>query len=112
MNIDLSGKTAIVTGSSSGIGFAIARGLAASGARVVVNGRSQDSVDKAVARLRAALPAAKLEGVAADVGTAEGCARLAAALPEADILVNNAGIYAPKDFFDIPDEDWRRIFEI
>ena len=112
MNIDLSGKTAIVTGSSSGIGFAIASGLAASGARVVVNGRSQDSVDKAVARLREALPAAKLEGVAADVGSAEGCARLAAALPEADILVNNAGIYELKDFFAIADADWQRLFEI
>jgi NAD(P)-dependent dehydrogenase (short-subunit alcohol dehydrogenase family) len=112
MNIDLSGKTAIVTGSSAGIGFAIAKGLAASGARVVVNGRSQDPADKAVARLRAALPAAMLEGVGADVGTAEGCARLAAALPEADILVNNAGIYALEDFFAISDGEWQRFFEI
>ena len=112
MNIDLSGKTAIVTGSSAGIGLAIARGLAASGARVVVNGRDQDSVDKAIAKLRAALPAAKLEGVAADVGTAEGCARLAAALPAADMLVNNAGIYELKDFFAIADADWQRLFEI
>jgi NAD(P)-dependent dehydrogenase (short-subunit alcohol dehydrogenase family) len=112
MNIDLSDKTAIVTGSASGIGHAIARGLAASGAWVAINGRTQDSVDKALARLREALPAAKLLGVAADVGTAEGCAKLAAALPEADILVNNAGIFEPKDFFAIPDEDWRRFFEI
>ncbi|HKF64206.1 MAG TPA: SDR family oxidoreductase [Dongiaceae bacterium] len=112
MNIDLSGKTAIVTGSSAGIGLAIARGLAASGARVVVNGRDQDSVDKAIAKLRAVLPAAKLEGVAADVGTAEGCARLAAALPAADMLVNNAGIYELKDFFAIADADWQRLFEI
>ena len=112
MNIDLSGKTAIVTGSSAGIGLAIARGLAASGARVVVNGRDQDSVDKAIAKLRAVLPAAKLEGVAADVGTAEGCARLAAALPAADMLVNNGGIYDLKDFFAIADADWQRLFEI
>ena len=112
MNIDLSGKTAIVTGSSAGIGLAIAKGLAASGARVVVNGRDQDSVDKAVAKLRAALPAAKLEGVAADAGSAEGCASLAAALPGADILVNNAGIYELKDFFAIADADWQRVFEI
>ena len=112
MNIDLSGKTAIVTGSSAGIGLAIAKGLAASGARVVVNGRDQDSVDKAVAKLRAALPAAKLEGVAADAGSAKGCASLAAALPGADILVNNAGIYELKDFFAIADADWQRVFEI
>ena len=112
MNIDLSGKTAIVTGSSSGIGFAIASGLAASGARVVVNGRSQDSPDKAIARLRESLPAGKLQAVAADIGTAEGCARLAAALPEADILVNNAGIYGLEDFFAISDAEWQRYFEI
>ena len=112
MNIDLSDKTAIVSGSTSGIGLATVRGLAASGAQVVLNGRNQDSVDKALARIRESLPQAKLLGVAADVGTAEGCAKLAAALPEADILVNNAGVFAPKDFFDIPDEDWRRIFEI
>jgi NAD(P)-dependent dehydrogenase (short-subunit alcohol dehydrogenase family) len=112
MNIDLSDKRAIVTGSASGIGHAIARGLAASGAEVAVNGRTQDSVDKALARIREAQPAAKLRGVAADVGTAEGCATLAAALPEADILVNNAGIFEPRDFFAIPDEDWRRFFEV
>jgi NAD(P)-dependent dehydrogenase (short-subunit alcohol dehydrogenase family) len=70
MNIDLSGKTAIVTGSAAGIGLAIAKGLAASGARVVINGRSQDSPDKAIARLRETLPAAKLQAVAADIGTA------------------------------------------
>jgi NAD(P)-dependent dehydrogenase (short-subunit alcohol dehydrogenase family) len=112
MNIDLSGKTAIVTGSAAGIGFAIAKGLAASGARVVVNGRSQDSADEAVAKLRAALPAAKLQGLGTDVGTAEGCTRLAAALPEADILVNNAGIYELRDFFAISDGEWQRFFEI
>ena len=112
MNIDLSGKTAIVTGSGAGIGLAIAKGLAASGARVVVHSRSQDPADKAVARLREALPAAMLQGVAADVGTADGCASLAAASPEADILVNNAGIYELKDFFSIADSEWQRFFEI
>ena len=112
MNIDLSGKTALVTGSTGGIGFAVARGLAACGARVAVNGRKQETVDAALAKIRAALPAAKLLGVAADVSTAEGCDKLAAAVPEADILVNNAGIFEPKDFFAIPDEDWRRFFEV
>ena len=87
MNIDLSGKTALVTGSTGGIGFAVARGLAACGARVAVNGRKQETADAALAKIRAALPAAKLLGVAADVSTAEGCDKLAAAVPEADILV-------------------------
>jgi NAD(P)-dependent dehydrogenase (short-subunit alcohol dehydrogenase family) len=112
MNIDLSDKTAIVTGSTGGIGLAVAHGLAACGARVAVNGRKQETVDAALAKIKKALPKAKLLGVAADVSTAEGCARLAAAAPEADILVNNAGIFEPKDFFAIPDEDWRRFFEV
>src|SRR4029077_10888916 len=75
MNIDLSDKTALVTGSTGGIGFAVARGLAACGARVAVNGRKQETVDAALARIREALPKAKLIGVAADVSTAEGCAK-------------------------------------
>jgi len=112
MNIDLSGKTALVTGSTAGIGFAIAKGLAASGAEVVLNGRGEDRVDAAVARLKQAVPAAKVRGVAGDVGTIEGCNALVTALPEVDILINNAGIFEPKDFFEIPDEDWSRFFEI
>jgi NAD(P)-dependent dehydrogenase (short-subunit alcohol dehydrogenase family) len=112
MNIDLSGKTALVTGSTAGIGHAIAKGLAATGASVVVNGRSQGKVDSAVAAITKAVPGAKVRGVAADVSTAEGCKALLAALPEVDILINNAGIFEPKDFFDIPDEDWSRFFEV
>jgi NAD(P)-dependent dehydrogenase (short-subunit alcohol dehydrogenase family) len=111
MNIDLSEKTALVTGSTSGIGFAIARGLAQSGAEVVINGRSQANVDKAVKAIEQALPKAKLRGVAADVGTAKGCAQLVAAVPTVDILVNNAGIFAPRDFFEITDEEWTTFFE-
>jgi len=112
MNIDLSGKTAIVTGSTLGIGFAIARGLAGSGAAVVVNGRKRGAVDEAVAALEKEFPGAEVRGVAADLGTAEGCARLLEAEPAADILVNNLGIYELQDFFDIPDEAWTRFFEV
>ena len=112
MNIDLRGKTALVTGSTSGIGHAIAKGLAGSGASVVVNGRTQAKVDAAVAAIRKAQPQAKVSGVAADVSTAAGCQTLVAALPDVDILINNAGIFEPKGFLDIPDEDWSRFFEV
>jgi NAD(P)-dependent dehydrogenase (short-subunit alcohol dehydrogenase family) len=111
MKIDLSGKTALVTGSTSGIGHAIAKGLAAVGADVVVNGRTQAKVDAAVAAIAKAVPGSRVRGVAADVSTGAGCKRLVAALPEADILINNTGIFEPKEFFDIPDEDWSRFFE-
>ncbi|WP_441236834.1 SDR family NAD(P)-dependent oxidoreductase [Bradyrhizobium sp. 930_D9_N1_4] len=110
MKLDLSGKTALVTGSTAGIGHAIAKGLAASGASVVINGRSQDKVDAAVRKLEGT--GAKVRGIAADVSTAAGCKALVAALPEVDILINNAGIFEPKDFFEIPDEDWSRFFEV
>jgi len=112
MKIDLSGKTAIVTGSTGGIGQAIARGLAAAGAAVVVNGRGKDRVEAAAAAVAKAAGGASVRGVAADVSTDEGCKALVAAVPEADILVNNAGIFEPKDFFAISDDDWRRFFEV
>ncbi|HZR89660.1 MAG TPA: SDR family oxidoreductase [Bradyrhizobium sp.] len=112
MHIDLSGKTALVTGSTAGIGYAIAKGLAASGAEVVINGRGQDKVDAAVAKLKQAIAGAKVRGIAADVSTAEGCDALTRALPDLDILINNAGIFEPKNFFKIPDEDWSRFFDV
>jgi NAD(P)-dependent dehydrogenase (short-subunit alcohol dehydrogenase family) len=112
MNIDLSGKTALVTGSTSGIGHAIAKGLAATGASVVVNGRTQAKVDTAAAALAKAVAGAKVRGIAADVSTAAGCKALVAALPQVDILINNAGIFEPKGFLDIPDEDWSRFFDV
>jgi len=112
MHINLSGKTALVTGSTAGIGHAIARGLAATGADVVVNGRSQGKVDAAVAAVAKVAQGGKITGVAADVSTAEGCAALVKALPEVDILINNAGIFEPKGFFDIPDDDWQRFFDV
>ncbi len=111
MKIDLSGKTALVTGSTAGIGNAIAKGLAATGAEVVVNGRGQAKVDAAVAAIEQAVPGAKVRGIAADVSSAEGCRALLAALPEVDILVNNAGIFEPKPFFEITDADWTHFFE-
>src|ERR1700720_2088824 len=112
MKIDLSGKTALVTGSTSGIGHAIAKGLALAGANVVVNGRTQAKVDSAVAAIAKVAHGSKVAGVAADVSTAAGCQTLAETLPDVDILINNAGIFEPKAFFDIADEDWSRFFEV
>lgn len=107
MNIDLSGKTALVTGSTQGIGLAIAEGLAESGARVVVNGRSRDRVDAAVAQL-----SGDVLGVAADVATDEGVAELLRELPEVDVLVNNLGIFGAVPAREITDEQWRTYFEV
>ena len=112
MKIDLTGKTALVTGSTAGIGHAIAKALAATGANVVVNGRSQAKVEAVAAKLAQEVSGGKVRGIAADVSTAAGCNALVAALPEVDILINNAGIFEPKGFFKIPDEDWSRIFEV
>src|SRR6202165_3893226 len=112
MKIDLSGKTALVTGSTSGIGHAIAKGLAVAGANVVINGPTQAKVDTAVAAIASVAAGSKVAGVAADVSTAAGCETLVETLPDVDILINNAGIFEPKAFFDIADEDWSRFFEV
>jgi NAD(P)-dependent dehydrogenase (short-subunit alcohol dehydrogenase family) len=112
MRIDLSNRKAIVTGSTAGIGFAIAKELAAAGAATVINGRQQLSVDKAVAEVKNAVPGTTVRGVAADLGTAQGCEALVKAEPDADILINNVGIFGPQDFFDIPDSEWTRFFEV
>ncbi len=112
MNLNLNDKLALVTASTGGIGLAIATSLAAEGARVIVNGRTERSVASAVEKILAAVPGAKLESLAADNGTADGCARTIAAFPEADILVNNLGIYEAVGFFDETDEDWRRLLEV
>src|SRR5882672_7457937 len=112
MKIDLSGKTALVTGSTSGIGHAIAKGLAVAGANVVINGRTQAKVDTAVVAIASVAAGSKVAGVAADVSTAAGCETLVETLPDVDILINNAGIFEPKAFFDISDEDWSRFYEV
>ncbi|CAD5108795.1 SDR family NAD(P)-dependent oxidoreductase [Zestomonas carbonaria] len=112
MHIDLSSKRAIVSGSTAGIGLAIARGLAAAGAEVVINGRTQERVDEALHLLRESVPLAKVSGIAADLGDAAGVASFIQQAPDTDILVNNLGIFEPKGFFDIPDEDWLHVFEV
>jgi NAD(P)-dependent dehydrogenase (short-subunit alcohol dehydrogenase family) len=111
MELGLKGKRALVTGSTAGIGFAAARALASEGAHVTVNGRTEARVREAVQRLRAELPAAAVDGIAADLSNAQGCLALISQLPEADVLVNNLGIFEPKPFEQIPDEDWLRFFE-
>ena len=112
LNINLQGKTAVITGSSIGIGLAIAKSLAQAGADVVVNGRTQAAVDKAVAAVQAHAPAAQVRGVAADLATAEGCLQLHTQVPDCDILVNNLGIYGTTPFFDITDDEWQRYWDV
>jgi NAD(P)-dependent dehydrogenase (short-subunit alcohol dehydrogenase family) len=112
MNLQLEGKRALVTGSTAGIGWAIAAGLAAEGAEVVVNGRTEARVVSAVKQIQARHPRARVRGVAADLGTADGCARMVREVPELDVLVNNLGIFAAVPFEDIPDGDWMRFFEV
>jgi len=112
MKIDLRGKNAIITGSTGGIGLASAKGLAEAGARVIINGRTKDAVDKATASIKRYFTNADMAGFAGDLGTAEGCANLVKAFPRCDILVNNLGIYGPLDFFKTPDSVWNEYFEV
>jgi NAD(P)-dependent dehydrogenase (short-subunit alcohol dehydrogenase family) len=111
MDFGLTGKRALITGSTAGIGFATAVRLAREQARVILNGRSEARVTAALARLREAVPGADAAGVAADVSSAAGCAAVIAAHPDVDVLVNNMGIFEPKPFEDIADADWLRFFE-
>lgn len=111
MKTDLHGRRALVTGSTAGIGFAIAKALAEAGAFVVINGRAAEHVNSAIRRIRDAVPGAALDGAAADAATPEGAEALIAQAPTLDILVNNLGIYEPKPFFVLEDADWERMFE-
>jgi len=111
MDLQLAGKRALVTGSTAGIGRAIAASLAREGARVVVNGRTQEAVGKAIAALIAET-SGDVHGFAGDLGRAETAEALARAYPEIDILINNLSIFEPKPFEDIPDADWMRFFEV
>ena len=111
MDLQLKDKTALVTGSTAGIGLEIARRLAVEGAKVIVSGRNQPKLDQAVDSIRAS-GGANLRGVLADPTTADGAAALLQAVPSVDILINNLGIYEIKNFTDITDEDWRRYFDV
>lgn len=112
MDLQLVEKRAVVTGSTAGIGFAIAEALAKEGASVVVNGRTEQRVSEAISKLRASGVRGQVDGIAADVGTAEGIEKLTRRFPDADILVNNAGIFEVKPFEQIDDDDWKRFFEV
>lgn len=112
MDLDLTGRTALVTGSTRGIGFSTAVGLGEMGAKVLLHGRDKTIVDEAVARASAQAPGATFDGVAGDLGAAAGCDSIAAAHPAIDILVNNVGIYEMKSFKNIPDADWESFFQV
>lgn len=112
MLINLTGKTAVVSGSTAGIGLAIARGLAAAGAHVTINGRTEARVEKAMSDIRTTVPNASLSGVAADMSSAAGAAALIEQIKDADILVNNVGTAIPKPFVDLTDEEWTGLFDI
>ena len=111
MDLGLTDKRALVTGSTAGIGLAAARGLAHEGAAVTVNGRTEARVNSAVDQIKEAVPEADINGVAADLSSAEGCRIMTDRLPEVDVLVNNVGIFEPKPFDQVTDEDWMRFFE-
>ena len=112
MDLGLRGKLAVVSGSTAGIGLAIATTLAREGARVVINGRTQKRVSAAAERIRMELRGAEVTEVPADLGTAEGIAQFVEQVPNADILINNLGIFDPKPFLEIPDSEWLRFYEV
>jgi len=112
VDLKLNGKVALVTGSTAGIGFAIARSLAQEGAHVYVNGRTQERVDTAMAAIRSLAGTDRVDGIVADFSSAIGAEAVIAKVPAVDVLVNNVGIFEPKPFAEIPDADWYRFFEV
>lgn len=112
MHMQLKGKTALVTGSTAGIGKAIATSLVAEGATVLINGRREENVNETIKEIRAQYPDAILQPVVADLGTEQGCQNVIEKYPKVDILINNLGIFEPVEYFDIPDEDWFKLFEV
>ena len=112
MHMQLKGKTALVTGSTAGIGKAIATSLVAEGATVLINGRREENVNQTIKEIRMQYPDAILQPVVADLGTEQGCQNVIEKYPEVDILINNLGIFEPVEYFDIPDEDWFKLFEV
>jgi NAD(P)-dependent dehydrogenase (short-subunit alcohol dehydrogenase family) len=112
MDLGLKAKKVVVSGSTAGIGFAIAAALAAEGAQVIVNGRTAARVTAAVESIRQRVKNADVRGIPADLGTAKGVVEFLQQVPETDILVNNLGIFEPKPFLEIPDSDWLRFFEV
>jgi NAD(P)-dependent dehydrogenase (short-subunit alcohol dehydrogenase family) len=112
MDLELNGKSALVTGSTAGIGFAVARGLAREGARVIINGRSEERVNKAIDAIKKKHGSAEIEGFAGDLSLADVAAKLTALHSDLDILINNLGIFEPKPFVEITDQEWTHFFEV
>lgn len=112
MQLNLQGKTALVTGSTSGIGKAIALSLVSEGATVLINGRREEKVNQTIQEIQAKYPEAILKSVVADLGTEQGCQKVIRQYAEVDILINNLGIFEPVQYFDISDEDWFKLFEV
>src|SRR5260370_17191744 len=112
MDLQLNGKRALITGSTVGIGFAIAMALAEEGAEVIVNGRSEEKVSEAKRRILAKMSKAKIVGIAADLSSSDGVTRITEAYPEIDILVNNVGIFEPRPFDQTPTAAWLKFFEV
>src|SRR6266851_5697213 len=112
MDLQLNGRTALITGSTAGIGFAIARTLAEEGAQVIVNGRTDERIRDAQKRIVAEAPNSQIKGVAADLSTSDGASKIIETFPEVDILINNAGIFEPRAFEETSDADWLRFLEV